>query len=317
MKRLLHHFSRTIAALALAAVAATLAASPATAQLSALKGAPKPIDAVVPPAVDSAPTVSPLVGAWQGVFEGPQQRMTFQMMVFPDGTYKARIVTEESAPSEPTVAMFSGKWSIEGQKLVLVNSADGSVEKTDIELQGDDLIMKAIGPNGSNMNMRRVPLPTPSVPNDANGPRPIASEPAGFGPRGPSNPNSTGPNPTRQPTGPVGPAPAPVVGTWYGSGIVAGSQMDCMVQIQPNGTYQSQINVRNGSVASQISEQGTWKLRGRKIVFETEEEATYIPYKVEDGVLILDYSEDVGIVAVLSPTPGQGQIQVVGGGYDD
>lgn len=339
MKRLLHQFSRTIAALTLAAVAATLAASPATAQLSALRGAPRTADPVVPPAHEAAPTVSPLAGAWLGTFESPEQRTTFQMVIFPDGSYKARVVIEGPPASQPNVAMFAGKWSIEGRELVLVNDADGSTEKSEIELQGDELTMKGIGPNGSNMSLKRVQLnPAPVGPNTPVGPGPQPLGPGsnvpgpgpnppgftGFGPRGPVNPNTFAPNPipTPQPgpvgpaPSPVGPAPAPVVGTWYGFGPVGDSQMDCKVLIMPNGTYQSEINVRNGKMNSQFSEQGTWKIRGRKIVFETDEESSYIPYKVEDGVLILDYSEEVGIVAILSPTPGQGQIRVVDDGFD-
>ncbi len=329
MKRLLQHFGRTIATLTLAAVAATVATAPASAQLSALKSAQKPVATVAPPTREAAPTVSPLAGAWQGAVQGPQQRMMFQMMVFPDGTYKARIIIEtapgENGPTEPVITPFGGQWKIEGQELVLTNEADGTVERTAIELQGDNLIMKGLGPDGSNLTMQRVqvnagpnngpvgphggPVGPNGEPMGPNG-RPVAGPPSSDNPKIPGpGPNVPGSQPENR-----GPAAAPVVGTWYGSGVVQGAQMDCKVHILPDGTYHSQIIVRQGSLTNNLTEEGSWKLRGRKILFETGEESSYIPFKVENGVLILDYSEEVGIIGILSRTPGRGQIQEVGEG---
>ncbi len=313
MKLFLNQIRQTLTTLTLAAVAATLAAAPASAQLSALKSAPKPAENVHGPVGQMPAVVSPIAGAWQYSAQGPQQRMLFQMMIFPDGLFKSRLVVEtapgpNNKPTEPTVTQFAGQWKIEGRELVLTNEADQSVERTEIELSEDKLVLKGIIPNIGDMVMQRVhPNVGPNGPGP-NPPGPNPPRPTGLEPNGPVNPN--GPRPNPQPER-FGPAPAPVVGTWYGSGNVEGVQMECKVEILPNGAYQSQINIRNGSVNSQISEQGTWKLRGRKIVFETEEESTYIPFKVEGNVLILDYSEDAGIIAILSKTPGQGQIRQV------
>jgi hypothetical protein len=327
MKLFLNQTLKTITTLTLAAVAATIAAGPASAQLSALKNASKTAEDGPAPVGQVPAATSPIVGAWQGGVQGPQQRMLFQMMVFADGTYKARIVIETAPgpnnnPTEPTITQYNGQWKVEGRELVLTNDADQSVERTPIELRGDSLVLKGIVPNGGDMTMQRVqpnagPNPVPVGPNGpvgTNGPATNGPRPTGLGPTAPIQPQVQDPGPNRQPERPS-PAPAPVVGTWYAAGNIEGVRLDCQVQIMPNGNYQSQINIRNGSVNSQISEQGTWKTRGRKIVFETEEEVTSIPFKVEGNTLILDYSEDAGIVAILSPTPGQGQIRAVGQDY--
>lgn len=313
MKRFFNNFGKSIATLTLAAVAATLAAAPASAQLSALKNSPKPVEPNVTPTQESAPTVSPMVGAWQGGVQGPQGNMTLQMMVFPDGTYKARIVTEmapgPNGPTAPTSNVFGGQWKVEGREMITTVDADNSVERNEFELQGNTLVLKRMAPGGADLTLVRVQVDVPP----SNGP--VGPHSGPIGPNGRPESGLSG-DPKIPGRGPNVPNPqpeamAPVVGTWYGSGIVQGLQMDCKVEILPNGDYQSQINIRNGRVNNQISEQGTWKMRGRKILFESDEESTYIPFKVEGDVLILDYSEEEGIIAILSQTPGKGQIRQI------
>lgn len=321
MKRFLYQIRQTIATLTLTAVAATLAAAPASAQLSALKNAPRPAENVTPPAGEMPAAVSPLVGAWQGGVEGPQQRMMLQMMVMADGSYKARIITEiapgPKGPTEPAVNAFGGQWKVEGNVFVTNIAADNSIERTEFDLRGDTLVLKGMAPDGSDLTLQRVHLnagpnngPGPnagpdSAPTNPNG-RPLTG-PLSDNPKIPGlGPNGPNPQPEK-----VAPAPAPIVGTWYGSGMVSGMQMSCEVNIRPNGTYFSKISLRHADESNNITEEGTWKLRGRKIVFEAEEESTYIPFKVEGDVLILDYSEEEGIIAILSRTPGQGQIRQI------
>lgn len=313
MKLFLNQIRQTITTLTLAAVAATLAAAPASAQLSALKNAPRPAENVTPPAGEMPAAVSPLVGAWQGGVEGPQQRMMLQMMVMADGSYKARIITETApgpkGPTEPTVNAFGGQWKVEGNVFVTNIEADKSIERTEFDLRGDTLVLKGMAPDGSDLTLQRVQLNAgPNGPVGPNGPGPTPSRPTSFGPNDANGPNGPGPGP--QPER-LGPAPAPMVGTWYGSGMVSGMQMSCEVNIRPNGTYFSKISLRHADETNNITEEGTWKLRGRKIIFEAEEESTYIPFKVEGDVLILDYSEEEGIIAILSRTPGQGQIRQI------
>jgi hypothetical protein len=323
MKRYFFALCRSLAVLTATAVCLTAGLETASAQLAALKKPSEPAKGPSEPTrneVPATPAVSPVAGAWQGAVTGPEQRMMFLLILDPSGNYNARIMFENNpgtgAPPEPVVTNFAGQWKTEGQELVLNDQADGSVERTTIELQGDRLTLKGIGPNGESITMQRLQP---------------ASNPGGNGPNGGSpnvgGPNVGGPNAGGQQSGPVSgtnptgpgskvgqrdPSPnhPPMVGKWFASGTIEGTRMECQVSIQPNGTYQAEFLFKEGRATSHVTENGHWKVRGGRMLFKSEdEEVVSVPFQVQGEFLILDYSEEIGLIAIMSRTPGQGQIR--------
>jgi hypothetical protein len=87
--------------------------------------------------------------------------------------------------------------------------------------------------------------------------------------------------------------------------------------MQPNGTYQVEFVFRDRGVTSRVSEQGRWQVQGPSIAFESEADFSLVPFQLRGESLMLDYRDQAGLVAILSRTPGQGQIHSVDSGDDD